>query len=160
VEDDTQIQCRKLLLDFYGAQLNTHGRLIIGFSVIVFTIVGIRNSIQKIVLYQTIILYSAIFLALFAFLYSLFRHLTYGQLCGAVMFTPWNPEFEKGTCNELIGKFSDEVDRNVRIYRKRIVLVVPTDWFIGSSRYTQKFGVILCAILSIVTVILFYLTIG
>jgi hypothetical protein len=156
--NDLQIQCRKLLLDFYGSQLGTHGRLIIGFSVIVFTIVGIRNAFQRIAFYQSIILYIAIFLSMFGFLYLLFRHLTYGQLCGAVMFTTWKPELEKSSINDLVAEFSKEVDLNLRTYRSKIALRVPTGWFLYRDK--QKWGATLCAVLSFSITFLLYVTIG
>ena len=160
-EIDKQIQCRKLILDFYGSQLSTHGRLIIGFSVIVFTLIGIRNSIENIILVQTIIIYLAIFSALCAFLYLLFRHLMYGQLCGAVMFTSWTPELEGAPDNDVFGKFALAVYNNVlETNRKKIARFVKTAWFIGIANGKQKWGVFLCVLLSLAITLLCYLTIG
>lgn len=96
-KDEDEMQCRKLLLDFYSSQINTHGTLIIGFSVVLFAIVQIRISsaiANNISVLQDWILYFGIFLAGFALYYLFLRYITYGTLAHYTTRTPWKKSVE------------------------------------------------------------------
>jgi hypothetical protein len=116
-KDEDEMRCRKLLLDFYSSQTNTHGSLIIGFSVVLFAIVEIRISPMVAVYlsaFQNRILYFGMFLAGLVFYYLLFRYISYGTLANYTILTPWREPSEEKTemCNAEF--FSKQVSKYVR----------------------------------------------
>jgi hypothetical protein len=91
-EHADEMQCRKLLLDFYSSQINTHGALIIGFSVVLFAIIQIRISPviwNNVSILQDWILYFGIFLTGFALYYLFLRYITYGTMAHSTIRIPW-----------------------------------------------------------------------
>jgi len=86
---DETVQCRKLLLDFYSSELSTHSRLIVGFTVILLTILQITQKLQE---HQQTITYGqfwigsfGIFMTAWVLYYLLMRHIAYGILSNAVI---------------------------------------------------------------------------
>jgi hypothetical protein len=123
-EDENEMQCRKLLLDFYSSQINTHGRLIIGFSVVLFAIVEIRISpmvANNLSALQNRILYFGIFLAGFALSYLFFRYITYGTLADYTIQTPWREPVGDKTkmCNvdSFMAEVSNKVEHDAQLRR-------------------------------------------
>jgi hypothetical protein len=156
---NNEIECRKLFLDFYSSQLNTHGSLIIGFSVVVFTLIGIWQAIRDILWWQNLLLCFSVFVASFSLWYLLFRHLAYGTLTGAVMFTEWKPDFDQDQCKNLPGQFANEMMKYVKKWNSRILLIVPTEFFISGTG-KMRYGVVICLVLSILTAAFSYFLIG
>jgi hypothetical protein len=156
--ENNVIEVRKLLLDFYASELTTHSRLIIGFSVMMFTILQIAQKLEEnspLTDNQVWISAFGIWLTAVALWYLIMRHLTYGALSGAVIDTPIAEN-----------KSYDDVKAEIVKYalRYKILVFFPCYLFI-SIRPTRRrmfllFGLIICAILGTVTALLLSILIG
>ena len=148
-----EIQCRKLLMDFYSSEINSHSRLIIGFAVLMLTLIQVRQNFMVYSLttscWQYLIVYSGIFLIALALLYSLFRLFAYGAAANAIMYVEWT---EQMTVGQLAFETANLVERE----RKKIVGIIHPKHFL---RYHEN-GFILCAVLASVTTWLVYMLIN
>jgi hypothetical protein len=83
-----EIQIRKLMLDFYSSELTTHSRLIIGFSVLLFTVLNVIPN-QKVHLdLQAGTYFFSLWLVAGALWYLFMRHISYGILSNATLHAP------------------------------------------------------------------------
>ena len=135
------INVRKLFLDFYSSEINTHGRLIIGFAVILFTLIEIKLRLYVPRSLQSSIIFPCIWLVSFAIWYSLFRLLRYGMLANAVV----HMDLPQKESEDIVSLFKSEVREWVKKhYKKR--------WVILEKVYVT---IIICMILASVTAIIF-----
>lgn len=152
------IEIRKLLLDFYASELTTHSRLIIGFSVIIFTILQI---VQKLVENSPLtgsqfwISSFGIWLTAVTLWYLIMRHLTYGALSGAVIDSPIGENESYDNVKSAIVNYA---------LRYRILVVFPCYLFISIRPTLRRtfllIGLIMCAALGLVTTFLLSTLIG
>ena len=152
-----ELQYRKLLVDSYSSQLTTHARLIIGFAIILLTLLGVRPNLkQPISEMQLGILYFAIFLAAFGLWFLFMRHLMYGLLVHSATFA--SPTGE--------GDLYDQILNNTRerTLKKRILVVIPSCLFYSTGKkrswLNRLFGLILCIGLALLTTYLVWELIG
>ena len=168
-----EMSCRKCFLDFYASEINTHGRLIIGVSVIIFTLLQARLTLQDLWIksiasevsypvfhHQLIVIYIGVFLASFAFWYLFLRLLAYGLLADMVIRAPWptSSEIEKSKksitdffalrVSDWAKKEQPQEAKNPR--DRRILLIVKSKYFTTSTRG----GFIICSIFASITVLL------
>jgi len=138
-----EIEIRKLLLDFYSNELNTHSRLITGFSVILFTLFGVIQKINENEIYAQIIACFPFFLVSFSLWYLFFRHFFYGILANACIMKEFTKEelIDTGTAERAVANLAS---------KRKILHCVPFEWF----RRKKKNGVTLCIVFSFFTVIL------
>jgi len=148
-----EIQCRKLLLDFYSSEINSHSRLIIGFAVLMLTLIQVRQNFMAYSLttscLQYLIVYSGIFLTALALLYSLFRLFAYGASANAIVCIEWKNQM---TVAQLASEVSNLVERE----RKKIFVIIHPKYFL---RYRKK-GFIICVVLASITTSLVYMLIN
>jgi len=157
------IQCRKLLLDFYSSELATHSRLIIGFTVILFTLASLllevtQSSQQTISVAQFRIIYLSISLVAFGLWFLLMRHFVYGILATQALYaTPSEDHSKKNRLKRMLCGVAQKA------LEKRILGIIPVCLFFSTgtriSRLQRAIGVagarllglLLCAILAILT---------
>lgn len=152
-----EIQARKLLLDFYSSELTTHGRLIVGFAVILFSLLEIILQLEKPI--SGVRFWMAFFglsLAAFALWFLLMRHFVYGVLANAVIHAPLDNSTEKSF---------EELKKGVVRFgiAKRILRIIPMSLFCTTGQRITKLqkifgvtgarmiGVLLCASLALIT---------
>jgi hypothetical protein len=144
----TEMDCRKLLLDFYSSEISTHGSLLIGFSIVIFTLVQIKVSLEPpIHVPQTTVLYLGILIANLAFWYVFFRYISYGTLADYTTRTPWKERTDENASMCEMEFFRREVSDYVR---KKAQLKSLIKHFMGSSRI----GFLIAMLLAILTTIL------
>ena len=140
-DESYELQCRKLLLDFYSSRLQTHSRLIIGFAIILLTLFDIKLRLISISPIQSQTIYSAIFLVALAFWFSLMRLFTYGLFANVVIRA--NP---KGA-GTLFVRIRNGVTE--RVLKEKILKCIPSCLFISARQkyeWIQRiFGIGLCA---------------
>jgi len=160
-------QCRKLLLDFYSSELSTHSRLIIGFTVILLTLLQITwNLRESISLAQFRIVYFGISLVAFALWYLLMRHFAYGILANAAIHAVPSENQE----HSILRRMTDGVRRHA--LKKRILVVIPMCLFYSTGTeisWLQRvigvagarlLGLLLCTFLAIFTTHLMMILVG
>lgn len=145
-----EVECRKLLLDFYSSQLTSHARLITGVAIILFTIVQVKlGLLSAFSIIQSGIFYSGVLIFAFPLWYLFMRHLTYGMLANAA--THANPLGEGTVLRRIMTGVREHVLEN------EILGVVPSHWFLplGGERLwsDRSRGLLLCVILSLCTTI-------
>ena len=149
-QEGNSVNLRKLFLDFYSSEINTHGRLIIGFAVILFTIIEIKLKFLELGISllspQSVIVYFCIGVVSFAIWYSLFRLLIYGMMANAVVHMNL-PQTKRG---ELVSMFASEAKKWVLTYNKKVLVFFPTSWFL---QYKKR-GAIVCSMLALLITIL------
>ena len=106
--EETEFQYRRMLLDLYSTEINTHSRLFIGLSVTLFTLLELLR-LDLVTLAETAI-YIPICLVSASLWYLLFRHLTYGALANACIWT-------EPSCQEVITL--REVNKSIVKYAER-----------------------------------------
>ncbi|MCK4477991.1 hypothetical protein KAU88_05645 [Candidatus Bathyarchaeota archaeon] len=161
-QEPEEIQCRKLLVDTYSAQLRTHGQLIIGFAIILLTFLEIRVRMLEYALSisvtQFCIFYFGIFLIGFALWYLFLRHFVYGKLLDVAIHA--KPRSGK---EHLFDRIFDAVMRDV--LSRRMFVVIPCCMFLSTEgrrwrRLQMSLGVLLCIILAIATTYLVWILVG
>lgn len=139
--------------DGYTSHLNIHGTLIIGFAVILLTLLEIRVRLQFISSIQFCILYFGIFVATLAFWRLFWRHMIFGCLVDAVMFT------EVSETKESLLK--EKIEETVL---KRRLGILPACWFFSTDRRSVKFqracGWLTCGGFAIATTLCFWILVG
>ena len=143
-----EIQIRKLLLDFYSSELTTHSRLIIGFSVLLFTILSLAPSFYPSILQKGISLFS-LWLVAGTFWYLIMRHISYGILSNATLHAviPEKATLEQAR-NSVVSHALNE----------KILGVFPSGCFISAGgnfisdnpnegKYARYLGFIICFII-------------
>jgi len=143
-EERDEINCRRLLLNFYSSEITAHSRLLIGFGVIMFTLVEVRIALRELPLERTLLGYSAFFLASFALCYTFLRLLTYGALANSLVHSI------SVQGDDLLESIRDIAVN--RAARQRIFGVVPVSWFLprGKLNRPRVFGFALCVSLALV----------
>ena len=152
-----ELQCRKLLVNSYSSQLTTHARLIIGFAVILLTLLQFRagpnESLSGV---QFGILHFAISLTAFGLWFLFMRHVMYGVLVSSATFAI--PSGEGSLYTQILN------DTRERTLKKRILVFVPTSWFYSTgkkrSRRNRLYGLLLCIGLALLTTLLVWILMG
>jgi hypothetical protein len=152
--DNDVVSSRKLLMDFTSSEINTHGRMIVGFAVIILTLMQIKENLTSISSWQNLIIYFGIFATIFALWYLLMRQLAYGGLASGYIYGQLAPNSKESILMQL----QSAAMHYIAEYRSRILIVFPTLWFIKSKK--QKFGALTCVFLSIATTGLLYFLMG
>jgi len=152
-----ELQCRKLLLDSYSSQLTTHARLIIGFAIILLTLLEVKRNLQPSISHiQFGIVYFGIFIAAFGLWFLLMRHLMYGLLVTAATLA--DPLGEGSSLMRILNGI------NEFMLNKRFLIVFPSRLFHSTGRRRSWLdrlgGVLLCAILALVTTIFALILMG
>ena len=147
-QEVSEIEARKLLLDFYASELGTHSRLIVGFSIILFTFLQImlktENGLDRSIFGVRFILYAGTFAISLALWYLFQRHFIYGVLADACIHTILSDDQRAS----LI-----EIDRAIGQFAlgQKIYLVLPCSWFMVGGRWK---GLLICIIFALVTTFL------
>ena len=168
-QEQRELQIRELLLDFYASELTTHSRLIIGFSVILLTILQIAHSLRtggSVSWAQSTILLLGIFFTAFALWFLLLRHFVYGILANSATHALPSENQEEN----LLARMIDGVKRDA--LEKKILGFIPTCLFYSTDERisllqrlfsvegTRMFGVLLCAYLALITTYFLKILIG
>jgi len=147
--DNYELQCRKLLLDFYSAEINSHGRLIIGFAVLMLTLTKIRQDFlindHTLLSNQALPIYFGIFVVAFALWYSFFRLITYGILANAVIETGWTVSVRAGQIPT--SDFASKLTESIKRKKQGIVSEQLAKYFYSN----RKIGCVICAVLAFLT---------
>lgn len=156
-KEKIELQCRKLLLDSYSSQLNTHSRLIIGFALILLSLLEVKRSLPTPISgMQFVIVYFGISLVAFGLWFLLMRHLTYGVLTSAAT----NAE-PKGDCVNTYWRILEGVVQYTA--KKKILVWIPTKLFFSTGMHAKldrSKGLVLCTILALITVGLTWILMG
>jgi hypothetical protein len=155
VVEDGETGRRKLILDFYSSQINGHTRLIIGFAVLMLTLVQIRQRIEFLSSWQYVIIYFAMFSTAFFLWYLSMRCLAYGMLANASI---WAPPTTRRVDLTYLQQLVVEGKERVSNCNKFILVIFPSVCFIEGSE--QKFGAMICIGLAIITSAFMYLLIS
>lgn len=149
-EETVELECRRLLMDFYSSELSTHSRMIVGFSVILLTLVQIILVPDKSVFGVRYIAYPSVFLASSALWYLFMRHLLYGVLAHSILVASLD---EKS--GNLLARIAQATGRDA--LTKKMLLVFPTSLYLSyddGKRNTRKenvAGFALCIALALAT---------
>lgn len=150
---EEELTSRKLLLDFYSSQLSTHARLIIGFAIILLTLLNVRVGLESLSDMQLGIFYISISATSFCLWFLLWRHLMYGILASAATHAPLSG---KGTVFDRVIEGSKD-----RAMDKRMLGVVPIRLFYSTTRKgrtRERFlGVFFCGVLALITACLVWI---
>lgn len=155
-----ELDCRELFLDFYSSELTTHARLIIGFAVILLTLVEItlnltaRGSISSA---QFLIAYSGIFAASFALWFLLMRHLTYGVLANAATHATQSDDSGKNPFDRMRDGISESACKHAILGFIPVCLFLTTGARITRLQKlfrvsgARALGIVLCGTLALTT---------
>ena len=163
---------RKLLLDFYSSELNSHSRLIIGLSVIDFTLLQVIYTLTNPQVYSPITWwqYCFVFFSLgfvsAALWYLIMRYCVYGILCNSVLTVDIGQNI---ALSDALIKVRDIV-----LTKNKVFDIIPSCLFVPcgsktritrlqkivSPRGTLILGVILSVVLGVATTILFSVLLG
>jgi len=150
--DNYELQCRKLLLDFYSAEINSHGRLIIGFAVLMLTLTQIRQNFlihnYPLSSCHFFLIYFGIFAVAFGLWYSFFRLIAYGTLANAVIetewtLTGWTARMGQVPTSDLASKLTRSIERKT----PQTVSIVIAKYFYRNRKVC--FGI--CAVFAFLT---------
>jgi hypothetical protein len=159
-KENLESACRQLLLSFYSSEINTHGRVLIGFGVIMFSILSVRfNLIAPLAIWKLLILYVGIGGVAWALFYLLFRLVGYGILANATIHAPSTTPL-KQEMYSAASQLVTDIGNYVKNKDKWILSLFPVEWFVvfGGVR-RQRRGFIFTLVLSIVTTGFMYLLI-
>lgn len=154
-QDSDELQYRKLFLDFYSSQLNTHSRLIIGFSVMLLTLIEIIQQLNNTIFKVRCIAYSGVFFLSLAIWYLLLRDLMYGVCVQSAISADIGEE--DGDPKEIgyLLVVSNAITRTA--IQQRILGLFSVGWYL-SHRDRQKYQIItgigICIAFAIVTTFL------
>lgn len=159
-----ELSARQLLLNFYGSEINTHGRLFIGFAALIFTIISVRATFKtgKIALniWQLGIIYFAVFISGLAIFYVLFRLIGYGYFANSVIHAPSSCNLIKNECTEqsFIYPLVADIQKHAFNSSKgesKILGLFPVKCFMSGKE--QWKGKVISFLLSLFTTFLFFL---
>ena len=148
--ETVEFERRKLLMDFYSSELSTHSRLIVGFSVILLTLVEIILDLDKSIFGVRYIAYPGVFLLSFALWYLFMRHLLYGVLAHSILVATLEEENRN-----LLATVAQATGRDA--LTKKMLFVFPTSLYLSyddGKRNTRKenvAGFALCIALALAT---------
>jgi len=158
-------QARKLLLDFYSSEINSHSRLIIGFAALLFTFLQVYQKIEVPSFLQTIVFCIFVLPLALALWYSFFRLLAYGMMANAVVHVPDSVLEQKIKKKKNKGRppssiladaVVDQIAGKVRKgEQEKILFKIPAQYFIRSE--SQKWGRLISFLLALGTIGLLYL---
>jgi hypothetical protein len=152
--ESSEVEVRKLLLDFYSSELGTHSNLIIGLALVLFAILQIPKLLQNVTDIcnpQTWIFIFTIWIISGSLWYFLMRHFSYGILCNSVVSVVLD-----GETNPLLvaGKVRDHA------YTSK-VLGFPSKYFITGKNDVKYLGWVICyGVFGTLTTIFLMLLIG
>jgi hypothetical protein len=129
-------------MSFFSSELNTHGRLVIGFAAIVFTVsqiaLGVSELYTPLSSAQYWIVVMAMFVASMAFCFVLMRLLVYGVLANYVL------RIKLESFRAMPQKIEIACWKN-----EKILLIFPVSWFLSAGQKgggkKRICGYLLCA---------------
>jgi hypothetical protein len=134
-DTNNEVEVRKLLLDFYSSELQTHSSLIVGLAVILFAVLQFLPNMHNGV--QIGVGLSVIWVISGSLWYFLMRHFSYGILCNSAISADID-----GETKPLV------VASKVRDHAyKSDVLFIPSKYFITGKGYVKYVGWILCYVI-------------
>jgi hypothetical protein len=153
-EKNSEQISRQLLLNFYSSEINTHGRVLIGFAALMFTILTVRVDlfgIKSLTDLQYWIFYSLIALVAWGIFYLLFRLIGYGILANSTIHAPRITTQYNPTTQSPIFPIVLDVSNHAR------KALFPIDWFfdLGKSK-RQIVGFVISFVSGVVTTYLIY----
>lgn len=144
-EDITiEIQIRTALLNFYASQLGGHSRFIIGFSVVLFSVITVRtNLLSTFPDLDFLVIYSSLFIASSVFCFLIMRYLVYGILSNSATHAPI-----KISDDNTFAKNRTEINNHA--INSRILGIFHISWFLSIGkkeswiRKERLYGIFLC----------------
>lgn len=144
------LECNKLLLNFYASELSTHGRLVIGFAALIFTIsqvaLGVSQSFSPLNAEQFWIIAIGMFTTSMTFCFTLMRMLVYGILAA------YSQHIKVDNFEIMNDKIEIECGN-----KEKILGIIPISFYIGSKNrhplFRRFLGIVLCAIPSVIVTI-------
>jgi hypothetical protein len=166
-----ELECRKVLMDFYTQQLNAHSRLLIGFAALLFTLVQIKLALMgqhlnpQQFLLQFLAFYITVFLVSFGSWFLLLRHLGYGTLANAVMHVS-APTKQKQSSNldrqNALGWLHDKTREEAR--KRYLLFKLPCVWFhsfgIPKQRQYRIYGLMVCGVFAFFTAFIIWILVA
>lgn len=142
---NTELEYRKFFLDAFINQKTSHSRFLIGFAVLLFTILELTASIpsEQITPFQLLIALAGIFLTSFALWYVFLRYFAIGVQVTAVMNAKITNE--NVTREDIPRAINNFIETN----NQRILFLVKTFWFKRTGERQNTYGAILCFILAL-----------
>jgi hypothetical protein len=140
----TEVDVRRLLLNFYSSELNSHARLIIGAAALFFTIVNvildISSKVSALTAVQNIIAFISLLSVSFILWFLVMRYLAYGVLSHAVTVAVLPAEVTYESARRAV------IDR---AFKEKILRCIPSYFFIsfGERRSRMRgmgIGLVLC----------------
>jgi hypothetical protein len=137
---DGNLELNKLLLSFYSSQLNNHGRMVIGFAALIFTVTQVASSVSEpISCAQYWVIVTGMFFASLAFWFVLMRLLVYGVLAS------YAQHVELESFQTMNKQVEVACGKNENILWK-----VPVSWFATSEEHNRRrrfYGIFFCCAL-------------
>lgn len=130
------MESRKVLLAFYSSELTAHARLIIGFSLILLTIIEVFSNTYRSGFGVRFIAYSAMFFVSSGLWYLLMRDMVYGILAHCSTFAPVLPN---STLPTMLQKIQEGVTE-VALTQDKILGYVPSGWFYSATHEKSEPG--------------------
>jgi hypothetical protein len=137
-KNSNEVEVRKLLLDFYSSEIESHSNLIIGLAVVLFTTLEFFPKPQsgtEIYNTQSCIGVIIIWVISGSLWYFLMRHFSYGILCNSAI----SASLDSGT-----SPFTAASKVRVHASKSKILLFFPSNYFITGKGYVKYVGWILC----------------
>jgi len=156
--ESSEVEVRKLLLDFYSSELESHSNLIIGLALVLLAILQIPKLLQNVTDIcnpQTWIFIFTIWIISGPLWYFLMRHFSYGILCKAAI--------EASLEGVKINPLSVAVAVGDYAHKNSKVLGFQSKYFIAGHKDVNswKIGYVLCyGLFGTVTTFLLLLLIG
>jgi hypothetical protein len=156
-QNNSNEDVRKLLLDFYSSEIESHSNLIIGLALVLLAILQIPKLLPNVSDFcnpQTWVFMFTIWIISGSLWYFLMRHFSYGILCKSAIEAPLDGETNPSL---VAGKLSAYAHKNSK------VLGFPSKYFIAGheDKNSGKRGYALCYFgFGTVTLILLLFLIG
>jgi hypothetical protein len=128
-----EIDTRKLLLDFYSSELQTHSSLIVGLAIILFAILQFLPNMHNGV--QIGIGLSLVWVISGSLWYFLMRHFSYGILCKCTIEAPLTGIITSKGVAETVRDFA---------HKEKVLSIFPSRWFIAGNTGVTWRGWVLC----------------
>jgi len=157
---DCELSCRQLLLHFYSSEINTHGRVLIGFAALMFTILTVRVSLfnhSPLATWQLFIFYGFVFAVALTMFYLLFRLVGYGILANATIHAPRVQELKQKNSSLVYPLVYDIKEFVVRNDNKILFLFPIEYFFVFGNTSKQRYGFLISFGFSIISAFLVYL---
>lgn len=132
-DNNSEVEVRKLLLDFYSSELQTHSSLIVGLAVILFAVLQFLPNMHNGV--QIGIGVSLIWVISGSLWYFLMRHFSYGILCKCTIEAPLTGIITTKGAVDTVRNFA---------HKEKILSIFPSRCFIAGNTGVTWVGWVLC----------------